>query len=167
MNKSLLFVLLAFALLIGGAVAVIVLLSNSTATNTVVSTDRTMLVSMREYGGLCADGVCEVTFEVGGSGVFSLTDGVDVLAEGTLTDEQLTELKKRINETDFSAISATTFEGVCPTAYDGFAYSYDFRLPGGTHALLDTCEQVVSPDEPVTQYVRQLRLDPFDIGLDA
>jgi len=58
---------------------------------------------------------------------------------GTVPADQLHDLATLIATTDFAAIRARPFTGVCPTAFDGQEIVFTFGAPSGPQRIA-TCE---------------------------
>ena len=78
---------------------------------------------------------------------------------GTVPADQLQTLSTLIATTDFAAIRARPFTGVCPTAFDGQEIVFTFAAPSGPQRIA-TCEVDVDFGSPLFTAV-STALGPF------
>jgi len=96
------------------------------------------LVSVETRGGECFAAPCGMTVYLDSDGtVHAAAKPPNTL--GTVPSDQLHDLATLIATTDFAAIRARPFTGVCPTAFDGQEIVFTFAAPSGPQRIA-TCE---------------------------
>ena len=96
------------------------------------------LVEVRYIGGLCPSGVCGVPYVL-------YTDGhyTGAHLSGQFRPPALAAVRRAIDHTNFRALRARPFRGVCPIAFDGQEVRYTFYTRQGRQ-MLDSCREVLT-----------------------
>jgi hypothetical protein len=99
-------------------------------------------VIVTTYGGCELLGCSSIRFLDDGSYVYLVSDGSDSFKryEDVISKRQSEELALRIDETPFKKLMKTTYDGTCPSAYDGLAYRFTIRYKEEVYDL-DSCVQ--------------------------
>lgn len=114
------------------------------------ATEPPLLISVKYSGGLCPSDT--------GRGSMTCTGTNDILTDGTLTvsangnlvktamlsADELATLTTLVNTTNFTAIRAVPFTGLCPSAYDGSEAFYTFVT---THGMEEVASCTVTIDD--------------------
>ena len=106
------------------------------------------LVTVEAHGGHCIGGECRSTITIGRDGRVTGERGGKTL-DGRLTDALLQPLAGAVDATDFVAITAVPFDGVCPIAFDGQELTYTFHPVGRAAVTFSNCEVSVDSMHPL------------------
>lgn len=118
-----------------------------------------VVLRIHATGGLCPYGACH-------SELFIYDNGAGLLREGpeekpfTITPEELIELVTLIKTTDFDDLRKDKFTGMCPTAYDGAAFTYSFSTPHGEE-ILGSCEHVIDAQRPLFKVIQRIQTTAY------
>lgn len=116
----------------------------------------TVLMSLYRHGGLCATGSeCQWQLVIYQSGTYSTGNEAGPISEGVLGAEEMAELRRLIEQTDFAAIRAAPFTDICPTAYDGQESTYTFVTNQGEETF-SSCEVQIDPSAPLFAWIEGL-----------
>lgn len=120
-----------------------------TAKPTVVQSEILTLLSIVHRGGLCPQGEqCSSEKTVDTTG--SVKEEKKEVKK--LSSDQVKQLQKVINETDFATIKKQPFTGTCPIAFDGQEVIYTFKTPQGSE-VLESCKYTIDPNLPLFQFI--------------
>jgi hypothetical protein len=103
------------------------------------------LVVLETRGGLCPDGrECRNRYVITAAGDLRIDDGPPVRLPPAIMGEIVAALRS----TDFAAVLARSFTGVCPTAYDGQEAVFTLATPGG-FVTVSSCDVELDPTLPL------------------
>ncbi|MEE6273329.1 hypothetical protein V2J56_08205 [Georgenia sp. MJ206] len=103
-------------------------------------------------GGMCPEGPCrsELVVNVDGSWSYQTEDGA---SEGHLSDAELSRLREAVGDTGLG--SGTEPATQCAADSDGTSVSYGWTIDGQEYEV-DSCEVLISADDPLVQALDQL-----------
>jgi hypothetical protein len=105
------------------------------------------LVTVSMEGGMCPEGACasSVILERDGR-VHSAAKPPNNL--GRASAEAMATLTAAVQATDYAAIRARPFTGICPIAFDGQELIFEFSVGGGTQRIA-SCEVDIDWGHPL------------------
>jgi len=110
------------------------------------------LLMVMTRGGLCPPGVCGIT-------MFIERDGRAHQAAkppnelGVVPAEVVAALADAVQTTDFDQVRSRPFTGICPTAYDGQEFVFEFGAPSGVERI-ESCTVAIDWSSPLFVVVR-------------
>ena len=109
-----------------------------------------LLAKVVNSGGLCADGPCHWETAI-------YQDGRIVVEGETqhISSAEVASLNTAIGGADFEQIRSQRFAGMCPAAYDGPLYTFEFMTSGGVE-ILNSCETEIHRFDPLFVVVENL-----------
>jgi hypothetical protein len=99
------------------------------------------IFGVRQEGGLCPDGPCLDELTISADGSWVSTDSL-----GTFDAELAGRVRDLVAETAPEDITTGTFDGTCPTAYDGREITYLFLARDET---ISSCEWAIDVSHPL------------------
>jgi len=106
------------------------------------------LLKIEYQGGLCVYGGCYSYTLIYRNGTVVRSDRPDSMTYGQLDLRSLKTLTNLIDTTDYAALRAVKFAGICPTAYDGMETVYTFYHWSDAEVISD-CAYVIDYSQPL------------------
>jgi hypothetical protein len=125
----------------------------ATAQSAQPAPDDPTLVRVVDHGGLCTGGQeCSTETVVLTSDTAIRQSAGAVAVSYPISAEQIEQLASLIDNADFTALAASPFTGVCPTAYDGVERIYVFASVDGP-VTLASCQVEIDHAAPLIALV--------------
>ncbi|MFI5931849.1 hypothetical protein [Actinoplanes sp. NPDC051494] len=110
-----------------------------------------LLAAVRHSGGLCSTGPCATDLTVYGDGRWDLRDESSGNRSGTLSDDQVRELRTLVTETDLPS-ATTTID--CADNYDGIRVTY--TIGSDPETVIDSCSIRIAGPNPLIERLDDL-----------
>ena len=93
-----------------------------------------VLARVTNIGGLCVDGPCRSEYTIEKDGTYQSPGG-----NSQLTEDELKRLQIALEQANYQTLTQYKFQGVCPAAYDGPKYLFQFYTSEGVQRI-DSCK---------------------------
>jgi peptidoglycan hydrolase-like amidase len=120
--------------------------TNTAKSPSIARAEAAVIASRVAQGGLCASGLCRSTLQVSTTGGWSLTASGKPARTGTLSADQLANLRAAIAASMLD--KAPAFTGACPTSQDGQEITYSWSSATGEHTV-SSCRSALPAGDPL------------------
>lgn len=110
-----------------------------------------LLAAVHHRGGLCSSGTCSTDLTIYDDGRWKLHDETSGDGSGTLSDDQVQQIKSLVTE---FTVPPTTSATSCPADYDGTQTIYTIGTE--PEITIDACAIRIPPSDPLIETLDHL-----------
>ncbi len=141
-----LYLILVATFVFGFITGIIVFLQSNTGNEgdgSLITDTKGFSILAYTYGGCARGGGCP-SYRIAQDGSYTYIqrsrDNGELKHEDSLSEKQHETLMVHVEDTNYTAILNSEFQGTCPITFDGVAYRYDIEYEGERY-VIDSCKK--------------------------